>query len=351
MFMRTRALALSFILIICLFSSGLAATHGPAKNFEELRSYLADAKSGDTILITGDIAAHDAPALSSPASVRIKSDGSAAISGLRLKDASIMFSDISIVDTLNVSGTSHIQLGRNVSVTGSAGNAGLSFSGDGTLIVEGGCTVEGGYSSEGISISHHGGEFFSSIEGLIHGGNGSSGGAGIVISPLQNNGAVMITGSITGGDGDGTGGHALNLYELSGNAYITIDGHLKGGSGSIGGDGIQIVSASDNVSVGISGQTKGGSGENYGGDALILMNVQDSSSFHISGYFSGGDAASENAMPGTSIQLVGNSAAARARIDNCILEDGKPFKPTPAPTPESTPEPIIHPTIEPVPEN
>ena len=161
----------------------------------------------------------------------------------------------------------------------------------------------------------------------------------------------MITGSITGGDGDGTGGHALNLYELSGNAYITIDGRLKGGNGSIGGDGIQLVSASDNVSVGISGQTKGGSGENYGGDALILMNVQDSSSFHMSGYFSGGDAASENAMPGTSIQLVGNSAAARARIDNCILEDGKPFKPTPAPTPESTPEPIIHPTIEPVPEN
>jgi len=347
MFMRIWALALSFFILSCTFSSGFAATLGPAKNFNELRSLLADIKSGDTILISGDISAHEEPALSIPVSARIKSDGIAAISGLHLKDASVTFSDISITDTLTVSGTSHIYLGRNVSVTGSSGHAGLTFTGDGTLIVEGGCTIEGGQGADGISISHCGGEFFGSIEGTVRGGSGLTGGTGLVISPLQNNGAVMITGSIVGGNGSSMGGHALNLYELSGNAYITVDGHLHGGSGSIGGDGIQIVSACDNVNVGISGQAKGGSGENYGGDALILMNVQDASSFHISGHFSGGDAAGENAQPGTSIQLVGNAAVTRARIDNCILEDGKSFKPAPSPTTESTPAPTSQFPVEP----
>ena len=324
MIVRIWALALSFLFFICIALSSLAATHGPVESIDELRSLLIDAASGDTVLIRGNLSASDSPALSTSAFVRIQSDGSASISGLRLKDASISFSDIAITDTLSVSGTSHVYLGRNVSVTGSSGNAGLSFSGSGTLIVEAGTGIRGGSGAAGLSIRHQGGEFFGSIEGSISGGSGLDGGVGMVVSPLQNNGALMITGSFVGGDGNGAGGHALTLYELSGTAYITVDGRLKGGGGSIGGDGIQIVSARDTVNVGISGQTKGGPGSSYGGDALVLLNVQDASAFHISGHFSGGDAMNKDAQPGTSIQLVGNAAAARARIENCILEDGRP---------------------------
>ena len=327
--------------------SAFAATLGPAASYDELRELLADARNGDTIVITGHISALGSPAISTPASVQIKSDNGAVISGLQLKDASVAFSNITIADTLTVTGTSHVQLGRNVSVTGSAGQTGLSFSGNGTLIIEPGCRIEGGDGSSGVSIHHHGGEFYGSIEGSVHGGSGSQGGAGLVISPLQDNGAVMITGSISGGAGDEIGGHALNLYELSGNAYITIDGRLQGGSGVIGGNGIQIVSASNNVSIGIGGQAKGGAGASHGGDALILMNAQDASAFHISGHFSGGDAIAENAQPGTSLQLVGNATASHAYIENCILEDGRHFISTPAPTAEPTPMPTTEPTTEP----
>lgn len=347
MFKRVWAFALSVMMLCSAPLSVLAATLGPATSYDELCTLLADARNGDTIVITGQISAQGFPALSSPASVRIKSDDGAVISGLHLEDASVTFSNVSIADTLTVTGTSHVQLGRGVSVTGSAGQTGLSFSGNGTLIIEPGCRIEGGNGSSGVSIHHHGGEFYGSIEGSVQGGSGSSGGAGLVISPLQDNGAVMITGSISGGDGDGIGGHALNLYELSGNAYITIDGRLQGGSGVIGGDGIQIVSASDNVNIGIGGQAKGGDGASHGGDALILMNAQDAATFHISGHFSGGNAIAENALPGTSLQLVGNTAATRAYIENCILEDGKYFRPTPAPTAEPTPTPTVEPTIEP----
>ena len=344
MYKQIWAFALSFILFCCAALPGYAAILGPAASYDELRALISAAEDGDTILVTGEISAQRGSPLSTSVSVRITSDDNAVIRALALDDASITFSNVTLADSLTVHGTSHVQLGRGVSVIGSSGQSGLSFSGNGTLIVEDGCSIEGGDSSSGVSIHHRGGEFYSSIEGSVRGGSGSYGGAGLVISPLQDSGAVMITGSIKGGDGSGTGGHALNLYELSGNAYVTVDGHLTGGSGTIGGDGIQIVSASDNVSVGVSGQAKGGSGESYGGNALILMNAQDASSFHISGHFSGGDAIGESAQPGTSLQLVGNGSATRAHIDNCILEDGKAFRPTPVPT--STPEPTAEPTAE-----
>ena len=354
MLKRMWALALAFLLLSSAALPAYAATLGPAATYEELQTFLSAAQDGDTILITGEISAKDAPPLTASAAVNLHSDNGAAISGLRLQDASVSLTDISLTDTLTISGTSHVQLGRNVSVTGSSGRTGLSFSGNGTLIIEGGCTIEGGHGSSGVSISHRGGEFYGSIEGSIRGGAGISGGAGVVISPLTKGGAVMITGSIQGGQGEGLGGHALNLYDLSGNAHVTVDGILQGGNGSVGGDAIQIVSASDSVNVGVSGQAKGGDGESYGGNALILMNAQDSSSFHISGYFSGGDAIGEHAQPGTSLQLVGKSAALRARIEDCILEDGKQIrptaeptvKPTPIPTPEVTPLPEITPPSE-----
>lgn len=346
---RIWTLVLSFIILATTTLSASASVLGPTLSYEELRSLIAGASEGDTILVSGEIHAQNQSPLCADTFVHLRADGSSTISGLSIANSSLSVSGITLTDTLSITGTSHIQLGKGVSISGASGSVGLSFHGNGALIIERGCTIEGGSCSTGASISHSNGEFYASIEGSILGGSGVSGGTGLVISPLRDNGAVMITGSIEGGKGDTTGGHALNLYDLRGNAYITVDGRLEGGSGSIGGDGIQLVSASDNVSVGISGTIKGGSGKNYGGDALILMNAQDASSFHISGHFAGGDGISENAQPGTSIQLVGNAAATRARIDNCILEDGKSFRATPAPAVTATPDPTMEPEVEPTP--
>ena len=329
-------------------SSAFAQTFGPVSSYDELRSAVACAQSGDTILLSGEISAESSEPLSTSAFIHLKSETGAVVRGLRLQDAALAFTGITLEDGLTVCGTSQISLGSGVTVSGADGSAALAFSGNGALIVERSCEIEGGAGAPGISIRHDGGEFYSSIEGCVTGGDGSSGGAGMIVSPLKEGGAVMITGSIKGGSGTSVGGHALNLYDLSGNAYITVGGTLQGGDGAIGGDGIQLVSASDNVSVGISGQVKGGQGESYGGNALILMNAEDASSVNLSGHFSGGDAIGDGAQPGTSLNLVGDSAPLRTRIDNCILEDGKHLRPAaePQPTPDVTALPEI--TGEPV---
>jgi len=370
---RPAAFALAVYLCLSPIACAFAEVLGPASSYEELLNLLASARDGDTVLVSGEIYAQNQPALSTDSSVHIKSEDNAIIHGLHLNDASVSLTGIQLDHSLSISGTSHVQLGKNVSITGASGSSGISFSGNGTLIIEPGCRIEGGQGSSGVSISHSGGEFYGSIEGSVRGGDGISGGTGVIISPLRSDGAVMITGSIIGGSGDGLGGHALNLYDLSGNAYVTVAGKLQGGNGSIGGDGIQLVSASDSVNVGVNGQVKGGAGENHGGNALILMDVEDSSSFHFSGTFSGGDAMSENAQPGTSLHLVGDSASLRARIGDCILEDGRLLQLAATPAPESmpsseiaaaaedstantaseeasttTPEPIIEPAAPPV---
>lgn len=329
-------------------SSAFAQTFGPVSSYGELSRAVASAQSGDTILLSGEISAESSEPLSTSAFIHLKSETGAVVRGLRLQDAALALTGIALEDGLTVDGTSQISLGSGVTVSGADGSVALAFSGNGALIVERGCEIEGGAGAAGISIRHDGGEFYSSIEGRVAGGDGSSGGAGMIVSPLKEGGAVMITGSIKGGSGTSVGGHALNLYDLSGNAYITVGGTLQGGDGAIGGDGIQLVSASDNVSVGINGQVKGGQGESYGGNALIMMNAEDASSVNLSGHFSGGDAIGDGAQPGTSLNLVGDSASLRARIDNCILEDGKQLRPAaePQPTPDVTALPEI--TGEPV---
>lgn len=348
MYTRLWALALAFVLFSMSAASGLAAELGPASTYDELREYIAAAKNGDVIVVSGELSVDTSIPLSSGSNVKITSSKgeSAVIRGLRLHDASLTLSNIHLEDSLIVDGTSHIQLASNVSISGSAGQSGLAFSGSGTLIIDRGCEIIGGSESVGVSISHHDGEFYASIEGTIQGGSGQTGGAGVVITPLSASGAVMISGTIKGGDGSLHGGHALNLYDLSGNAFVTVDGNLQGGKGIIGGDGIQLVAARDSVSVGIGGRVKGGRGETYGGDALILMNAEGASSFHLSGTFSGGDAAGVSAQPGTSLQLVGDSASSRARVEDCILEDGKKLSANqqPAAAPDSqnvTPLPEI----------
>lgn len=345
MYTRIWACALAFLLFLSPVSSAFAATLGPASSYDALRELLASARNGDTLLVAGDIDADPGRPLTSAVQVHIASDSgaSAVIRNLHISDASLSFTKVDLKGELVIDGTSYIQLGRNVHVSGSVGKPALSFSGNGTLIVERGCSVEGGKESPAISIAHSGGDFYGSIEGSVSGGGGNSGGAGLVISPLKDAGAVMISGDITGGDGRDLGGHAVNLYELSGNAYVTVDGVLRGGSGSIGGDGLQLVSASDYVNVGVSGRIKGGAGDSFGGSALLLMNAVDSSSFHLSGAFSGGDAAKQGAQPGTSLQLVGDSTAMRAYVNDCILEDGREYI-------EETPEEEIAPAITPLPE-
>ncbi len=354
-YMHTRlwAFALSFILLILPAASAVAATLGPASTYGELRNLLISANSGDVVWVTGTLFADNTVPLSTKDNVRLTSaDGeSATIHGLRLRDASIMMTNIALKDSLIIDGTSHIQLASGVSVSGADKHSGLDFSGNGTLIIDRGCSITGGSESAGVSISHSSGEFFTSIEGTIQGGSGRTGGAGVVISPLSSSGAAMISGSVQGGRGNGHGGHALNLYDLNGNAFVTVDGDLQGGDGAIGGDGIQLVAARDSVSVGIGGKVKGGSGETYGGDALILMNAEGASSFHLSGAFSGGDASGRDAHPGTSLQLVGNSTASHARIVDCILEDGAQLAPDGQPsatpsTPDITPLPEITSSIE-----
>lgn len=350
MFRRIWALALTGLMVLSPISSAWAQTLGPVSSYEELCGLLLSAQDGDIILLSGDIDADSSKPLSGSSSVRLQAQGSATVSGLHLQDASVSFVGVTLKDGLTIDGTSHILLGNNVTITGSDGNAALSFSGNGALIIEQGCDIEGGTGAPGLSIRHNGGEFYSSIEGSITGGNGKHGGAGMIVSPLKEGGAMMITGSIQGGSGTVLGGHALNLYELSGNAYITVDGTLQGGDGTVGGDGIQLVAASGNVNVGIGGQVKGGSGESHGGNAMILLNAEGSSSVSLSGHFSGGDALGSDAQPGTSLHLIGDSTSLRTRMDNCILEDGKKLRPSAKPTAEPTPEPVPESTSEPAPE-
>ena len=340
---RLWVFTLTLWLVFFFCSAAFAQTFGPVSSYEELITAAEAAQSGDTILLSGEISADGREPLSPSAFIHLKSETGAVVRRLHLQDAALSLTGIALEDGLIVDGASQISLGSGVTVSGADGSAALSFSGNGALIVERGCRIEGGAGAAGISISHNGGEFYSSIEGIVTGGDGSSGGAGMIVSPLREGGAVMITGSIKGGSGTSVGGHALNLYDLSGNAYITVGGTLQGGDGPIGGDGIQLVSASNNVSVGISGQVKGGQGESYGGNALILMNAVDASSVNLSGYFSGGDVIGDGAQPGTSLNLVGDSASLRTRIDNCILEDGRHLRPVsePQPLPDVTVPPEI----------
>lgn len=339
-----RALSLSLLLLMLCPPAAGASTLGPARTYEELLELAASASDGDVLLVSGALDAAGCEPLSVPASVKISSQSgeNAVISGLRLRDSKVIFTDITLADSLNVEGTSYIELSRGVSVTGASGVSGLAFDGNGSLLLDRGVSVTGGSDSAGITISHRGGDFYGGIDGTVRGGGGSIGGLGLVVSPLESSGAMMISGAIYGGDGTDVGGHALGLFELSGNAYITVDGVLQGGSGTLGGDGIQLVSAGDQVSVGISGTVTGGQGRSYGGNAMILMNASGSSTIHVSGALGGGDVTGEHAQPGTSLIIAGNSSSSHMQLDNCLMTDGRFL----APTPEPTPEPLITPLPE-----
>ncbi len=335
------AFALFMMFLLIQPCASLAAALGPASSIEEIRSLLAVAHEGDVIRISGDVSAAGAQPLSSKVSVRLTStDGSrSSISALHLRDANLSFYNIDLTHSLTIEGHCEVYLLGNVSVSAAQDAPALLFDGSGTLIAERGSSITGSASGVGLFIRHNGSEFYASLEGTITGGKGATGGHGVVISPLMENGAVMISGAVYGGDGDAIGGHALNLYDLSDNAFITVDGSLKGGSGSIGGDGVQLVSAVDSAVVGLRGRIKGGTGDAYGGDAIMLMDAEGASTITLSGEFSGGDVSVGDAQPGTALQMVGPTTSLRARVNDCLLEDGqhvptsvaKPGRVTPLP--------------------
>ena len=323
-----------------------AATLGPATSYAELVALADAAGEDDVLLVSGELTADGVLEPSVSLSLASGSGERASIRGLRLRNATVRFSAIDLTGTLSVEGTSFVELDGGVRVEGAQGGSGLFFSGNGTLIVESGCEITGGSSGAGLTLRHEGGDLYVSLEGVVRGG--SDGGAGVVVSPLEDAGAMMISGSVYGGDGTTIGGHALNLFELSGNAYVTVDGRIQGGRGRVGGDGIQLVSTSDQVNVGVSGFISGGEGSEYGGDALILMNAGGASAISLSGSLTGGSVTSEQGQPGTALLIVGESTAVHARVEDCFLEDGQKLSPTPIPTPEPnvTPLPEITSSVE-----
>ena len=360
----TQALALFLLTLLIFPSIAQAGTLGPALSYGELLSLVRQAHDGDVLLVSGDLTATD-EALVSPVLLEISGDGRATLRHLHVSDSSIVFSNLSLLDSLNIDGVSNVEL-RAVRIEGAAGESGLSFVGGGTLLIDEDCTVTGGSGATGVSISQRGSDLYVSIEGNVVGGE--NGGSGMEVSPMTEYGTMMLAGSIRGGDGASMGGTGLNLFDLSGNAFITVAGSVRGGKGSVGGAGMQVVSIGDTVSIGVSGEIRGGSGAEYGGDALILMDATAASSVNLSGSLMGGNASAQVGEPGQSLLVVGDSIA-HARVVNCLLQDGEntfsyntavtplpeitssvdvvdPLG-TPEPTPEISPEPTNTPAPTP----
>ena len=361
---RIGALALSIWMLLSPLCGALAATLGPATTYEELLSLAASAAAGDTLLVSGVLSA-DQP-FSPPVYLYLSGEEGASISGLHIENAQLVLSSLSLTDSLRVSGASHLQLMRGVSVSG-----GLSFSGSGSLLLDRGATVVGSPGAPGVSVRHTGGDLYVSLDGTVRGGDGETGGAAAEFDPMLASGALMVTGTLTGGKGEAFGGNAVNLHNLSSNAFITVDGTLTGGEGNIGGSGLQLITATGAVAAGLGGRITGGRGDSYGGDAMLLMNVGDSSIVSLSGVLTGGDSSGTDSTPGQSLKLLGRTTAMRTSVGNCILQDGKQvlytisvtplpaiktpvveaeqLEPTPVPPPAATIEPTQTPTPEPTP--
>ena len=149
---RLWASALCLLLIGQQILPAFADTLGPAETIDDLRAMLEEAQDGDTLLLSGDIAMDASAPLTSGSSVRFSSQEgeTAVLRGIRLRDMSAAFSNIRFLDSLTVSGTSTVHLDRNVRVHGRSGQSALSFSGNGTLIIDPGCVIEGGDNGSGF---------------------------------------------------------------------------------------------------------------------------------------------------------------------------------------------------------
>ena len=129
---------------------------------------MRQARDGDVLLVSGDLSATD-EALVTPALLEITGDGKATLRHLHVSDSSIVFSNLSLLDSFTVDGVSNIEL-RTVRVEGASGQYGLSFVGGGTLLIDEDTSVAGGTGATGVSISQRGGDLYVSIEGSVRGG-------------------------------------------------------------------------------------------------------------------------------------------------------------------------------------
>jgi len=245
----TQACALFLLILLLCPLAAQAGTLGPALSYNELLALVRQARDGDVLLVSGDLSATD-EALVTPALLEITGDGKATLRHLHVSDSSIVFSNLSLLDSFTVDGVSNIEL-RTVRVEGASGQYGLSFVGGGTLLIDEDSSVAGGTGATGVSISQRGGDLYVSMEGSVRGG--ADGGSGMEVSPMTEYGTMMLAGNICGGDGTTMGGTGLNLFDLSGNAFITVAGSVRGGKGSVGGAGMQVVSIGDTVSIGVNG--------------------------------------------------------------------------------------------------
>ena len=344
-----RAIALLLCMLLLLPAAVQAQSLGPARSYDELLTLAASAADGDVILVSGEIAAAQGAPLTPASAIRIRScaEEHAIIDALHLQDAFVTFDDIDLHSSLTIEGSSVVELTGGVTVRGADGHEGIRFIGSGTLLLDSGSLVIGGSGSAGLSISHKSGDFYGHLDGTIRGGSGSIGGVGVEIAPLHQSGALMISGTIAGGDGTSVGGHALNLYDLSGNDFVKLDGMLSGGSGHVGGNGVQIVSAADSVIVGIGGEISGGQGEAFGGNALVLMNVGGGASINLTGALRGGNVTDESAIPGSSLLLVGDTTSSHTAVNGCLLEEGRHIAvQIPSPEPNVTPLPEITSSVD-----
>lgn len=152
------------ILLLCPLAAQ-AGTLGPALSYNELLALVRQARDGDVLLVSGDLSATD-EALVTPALLEITGDGKATLRHLHVSDSSIVFSNLSLLDSFTVDGVSNIEL-RTVRVEGASGQYGLSFVGGGTLLIDEDSSVAGGTGATGVSISQRGGDLYVSIEGSV----------------------------------------------------------------------------------------------------------------------------------------------------------------------------------------
>ena len=232
------ATAAAFLLL--LPNPVMSQNLGPVRSYMDLVQATDLAEEGDTVLVYGKVQADETSPLTSSSHIHITSapEQEASVAGLHLVDAKLTFSNIDLVDSLIIEGTSNVMLSSNVNVYGGE-RAAIDFSGNGELIVDQSCSITASDGHEGISIAHDGGNLYAALEGTVTGGDGIVGGAGLTVCPLQNDGLLLVGGNIIGGNGEDIGGNAVNLYDISGNAYISITGVMQGGDGVIGGDGMQ----------------------------------------------------------------------------------------------------------------
>ena len=208
----TQACALFLLILLLCPLAAQAGTLGPALSYNELLALVRQARDGDVLLVSGDLSATD-EVLVTPALLEITGDGKATLRHLHVSDSSIVFSNLSLLDSFTVDGVSNIEL-RTVRVEGASGQYGLSFVGGGTLLIDEDSSVAGGTGATGVSISQRGGDLYVSMEGSVRGG--ADGGS------ADDDGADMSGRSDSAG---GVGGGDAGLF--SGNFRLAL-GHQRG---------------------------------------------------------------------------------------------------------------------------